>query len=565
MASSSTSTSFSTRFTPAAGWSAWLHLLLLSVLSTALLVSDDFIQQLFIDTNHAELEAHYLLVLFLFSIGLWLLGKSWLVTGILGLLAVMQIIQLSHVSYFGEPLHASDIANMIQDFPDVEQAGLNSFMDHWHVLLSVLLPYGLLMFLHRRLPQRLTLPSSWWGLILVLAILAAKPYRATYRNMDAFMSGPTRSGLHNSLNAFSYYAVRLWFQEPVSLQAAHVRPYQIEPIGSDAKHVWLVVADSLRTDRLGVYGYGRDTTPNLSRLHADGQLIARRGIASGVTTAVSLPNMLNIIREPSQQHWLREQPHNLYRMAKANGYQTLWLSSQESKLLSHIGSRHIDLSITREDYPLRFLRRHDHAVADLLKEQPLADKTFAVFNLRTAHIPYEMNYLQHDEPVALWPVDPALSREEKMGNAYDNSLRYLDDVLADLIEAFNKLEGEKYLLITADHGQLLGENGRWGHNDLQPEVIEVPMMILAGNQDPNALAAIQARQWLSHFDMGVWAAERLGYRVINPNAHPHEHFNHGNRLLGDKHIQRITVSDKGLTFHPPELLSRWIKMASAMH
>ena len=147
----------------------------------------------------------------------------------------------------------------------------------------------------------------------------------------------------------------------------------------------------------------------------------------------------------------------------------------------------------------------------------------------------------------------------KMGNAYDNSLRYLDDVLADLIAAFDKLEGEKYLLITADHGQLLGENGRWGHNDLQPEVIEVPMIVIAGNQDPNALASIQARQWFSHFDMGVWAAERLHRERRNrprrrirrtrlrprpPDPHPSAQGPNRKRTTSDLLLINLTVLTK---------------------
>lgn len=65
-----------------------------------------------------------------------------------------------------------------------------------------------------------------------------------------------------------------------------------------------------------------------------------------------------------------------------NQFRTHWLSAQESKLLSHLGSRYLDVSITREDYPLRFLQRHDHALVDLLGEQAWDARNFAVINLR---------------------------------------------------------------------------------------------------------------------------------------------------------------------------------------
>ena len=50
---------------------AWLSLLALATLSCALLLADDFLQQLFTANNHAELEAGYVAVLWLFSLGLW--------------------------------------------------------------------------------------------------------------------------------------------------------------------------------------------------------------------------------------------------------------------------------------------------------------------------------------------------------------------------------------------------------------------------------------------------------------------------------------------------------------
>lgn len=537
---------------------ATVRLLVLSVVSSLLLMADDFIQQLFTQANQAELELRFVFVVWLFSLALWWCGMPRLVSALLVLLGSMQLIQLSHVSFFGEPLAAQDIVSLFGDFAEVRETGWNSFGDHWHVLPSVLLPYGLLLLLHNLIPRRVRLPQSRWALLIIILVLGSKPYRATYRDLSSFMPGPTRSGLHNSFNAFAFYGVRLAFRPAEALPPAPFKPYQVSPVATSARHVWLVVADSLRTDRLGVFGYPRDTTPTLSRLQAQGQLLAKAGIASGVATAVSLPNLLNVIREPGQPHLLREQPHNLFRLARQSGFRTHWLSSQESKLLSHIGSRYLGVSITREDYPLRFLKRHDHALVDLLGEQRWAARNFAVINLRTAHLPYEENYDQHTEPVARWPITASLPRQERQANAYDNALRYLDDVLAEMIERFEQLEGERYLVITGDHGQLLGENGRWGHNDLLPEVAEVPVIVIARDAPASALQALHEQRWVSHYELGLWLAERLGSRVDNPNQREGEHFVQGKQLLGDNLIQRVQEGADGLLYEPPRLLSRWL-------
>ena len=79
-------------------WSLALpRLLLLSTLSAGLLMADDFIQQLFTSANQAELEARFVVVVWLFALGLWLCGMPRLVASLLVLLAGMQLIQLSHV------------------------------------------------------------------------------------------------------------------------------------------------------------------------------------------------------------------------------------------------------------------------------------------------------------------------------------------------------------------------------------------------------------------------------------------------------------------------------------
>lgn len=536
-----------------------LRLLALTTLSSLLLMVDDFIQQLFTTANQAELELRFVVVVWLFSLALWLVAMPRLVTALLVLLGSMQLIQLSHISFFGEPLSGPDIASLFSDFAEVRETGWHSFADHWHVLPTVLLPYASLIALHRWVHARIDLPRSRWALLIIILVLGAKPYRATYRDLSSFMPGPTRSGLHNSFNAFAFYAVRLAFRPADALPPAPFLPYVVKQQPSAAHHVWLVVADSLRTDRLGVLGYERNTTPNLSRLAEQGQLLARPGIAAGVSTAVSLPNLLNLIREPGQAELLRSQPHNLFSLAREAGFRTHWLSAQESKLLSHLGSRHLDVSITREDHPLLFLKRHDHALVDLLARQDWAERNFVVLNLRTAHLPYEENYDQHPEPLPLWPTVRQLPREQRQANAYDNAVGYLDDVLAEIIEQFEQLEGERYLLITGDHGQLLGEQGRWGHNDLLPEVAEVPILVLAREGDASSLKSLADERWVSHYEAGIWLAQRLGWQVSNPNQQTDEHFIQGKQLFGDNMIKRVVEAPEGLRYDEPVLLSRWLK------
>ena len=530
---------------------AWLNLVLLASLSCVLLLADDFLQQLFTSNNRAELELGYGATLWLFSAALWLCNRRALVVAIVLLFVLMQLLQLGNISFFGEPLSAVDIQSLLNDSAEVRQTAMHSAAQHWPVLLCVAVPYGLLLALHLLVPTRVALPQSRWALVLIAVVLLSKPYRATYRNLDSFVASPSRSALHNSLNVFSAWAVRLAFREEVSLPPSPFAPYTLSAIPSSARHVWLVVADSLRSDRLGLFGYSRDTTPQLAaylRDHPDA--FARRGIAAGVATDVSLPYLLNPIREPGQDNLLRSGQINLFRFAREAGFRTHWLSSQESKLLAHLGSRYLDVSITREDHPLRFLQRQDRALLDILGQQRWADRNFVVLNLRTAHLPYAQNYRQESTPPP-WPDQGP----EGQSNAYDNSIHYLDAMLTQILADFDRLEGERYLIITGDHGQRLGEGGYWGHNDLVPEVSDVPVIVVAREAPSGALADFSRERWISHYEAGKWLAARLGTKIDNPNLRPNEYFVHGKLLFTDNFIQRVCESPSGLLHQPPQQLS----------
>ncbi|MBJ9978130.1 phosphoethanolamine transferase [Pseudomonas sp. S75] len=533
---------------------AWLRLLALASLSCVLLLADDFIQQQFGAQNRAELEAGWVIGLWAFCLALWLCNVRALVVAILGLFAGMQLLQLANISFFGEPLSAIDIRSLLREPGEVAQTAWHSLGEHWHAAFSVLLPYSLLIALHWRLPGRVSLPASRWALVLIALVLLAKPYRATYRNLDSFTPGPSRSSLHNSLNAYSAWAVRLALRSEKRLPQAPFAPYALSPIPSSARHVWLVVADSLRSERMGVYGYARQTTPRLQAyLREHPSALVRPGVAAGVATDVSLPYLLNPIREPGQDHLLREGQINLFRFARQAGMRTHWISSQESRLLTHLGSRYLDVSITREDHPLRFLKRQDHALLEILDRQRFAERNFVVLNLRTAHLPYAQNYARQsgDRP---WPDTGA----QAQANAYDNSIHYLDGLLEELIARFERLEGERYLVITGDHGQRLGEDGKWGHNDLVPEVSDVPMIVISRDAPAQPLDSLAPQRWISHYQIGKWLAARLGTRIDNPNLRENEHFVHGKLLFSDNFIQPVCETEAGLVHLPPLQLSQWL-------
>lgn len=547
---------------PRPGMLSWRHLAFraaLVLLTTVLLMLDDWIQQRFTSFNQADFELNYFAALCAFNLGLWLCGSRVFVSCILALLAGMELVQLSHISYTGRPLDPIVLAGLFSEFQDVKQVALAEFADHAYVLFAVLVPYLTAWWLFMKFMRPdLRRWQRALGLALVAAGLLSKPYRASYRDLNAFLPGPTRSGLHNSLNTFSFFLVHDVLRDSKVLRhTAHAAPVSdaaspmVSPVESDARHVWLFVADSLRSEHLGIMGYERATTPRLARRMEDG-LIARAGVAAAVSTAATMPLMLNAVREPGQLGQIRTFSTNLFRFAKEAGFKTYWISSQESKLLNDAGSPYIDVSITREDAPQRFRQQGDDALLSLLEEQEWPQKTFVVVLLRSVHAPYEANYQHAREHYAHWPDDPSLPREVRGRNAYDNAVLYLDSLLDRMMAKFDKLPGPRHLVITGDHGQLLGTRGMWGHNVLEPEVADVPVLIWSRDASSSVSEPLARRRWVSHFDMARWIAGLLGRDIRYPSAVEGVHYVQGKNLYGANTFMEV---HEGLTLEFSDVVS----------
>lgn len=66
--------------------------------------------------------------------------------------------------------------------------------------------------------------------------------------------------------------------------------------------------------------------------------------------------------------------------------------------------------------------------------------------------------LKHDENISLWHRYYFEGKREKLKKCYKANLEIVLSEISDLIR---ELEGN--IVITADHGEAFGEEGRWGH------------------------------------------------------------------------------------------------------
>ncbi len=243
----------------------------------------------------------------------------------------------------------------------------------------------------------------------------------------------------------------------------------------------LVSLDTLRADRMSVFGYGRETTPRLAERRREAGGFYARGVAPASSTAPShmtlftstLPcvhGVLGLFAEESLPHPLRTLPEILAE----RGYATSAVT--ENGYMGH------SFGFTRGFDRFREVRREESA------EDPVVETTFSVaaeaLRAVARHPPFL--FLAHTYAVHAPYLPPAeavraLGVGESDSERYDAEVWHLDRLLDELLsdaEAAGLLENT-YVVLFSDHGEEFGEHGRIGHGfQLFEESVRVPLIVL---------------------------------------------------------------------------------------
>jgi arylsulfatase A-like enzyme len=153
---------------------------------------------------------------------------------------------------------------------------------------------------------------------------------------------------------------------------------------------------------------------------------------------------------------------------------------------------------------------------------------FAFLNYYDAHhpylppAPYDRRFVPEGQPAFVpWDVDdskikytPAMLAEA--GNAYDGAISYLDAEvgrLLDSLAARGQLDNT-IVVVTADHGEHLGEHGLTSHgNSIYRPVLQVPLLIRYPARVPSGLR-VSAPTTLR--DIGATALDLAGIAPAEP-------------------------------------------------
>jgi len=314
-------------------------------------------------------------------------------------------------------------------------------------------------------------PIAALALFHVLAWLnpqtAIDPYVAVDPSLRLIRDARTA---HSSASA-DYYA---WLRAQTLLPPEKVHSPEIDfvrPLGRAAgrpPHLFLIVIDSLRRDYLSAYNSRVTFTPEIGKLAAD-SFVYERAWSRYSGTGLSVPAIWagglvpHTIRQPD---FARR--NTLMKLLQANDYLRLMDMDSVGETLRLRDAGIVELnpgtSLTRDVDLCRTI--------DVLEPKLPKDGTRPLFF-------YSLPQNVH--------MGVASRRTIPAGEAYPgfdiriaSSLHRLDACIGAFVD-FLKREhwyDDSVIILTADHGDLLGEEGRWGHAFwIYPETMEVPLIV----------------------------------------------------------------------------------------
>jgi arylsulfatase A-like enzyme len=247
----------------------------------------------------------------------------------------------------------------------------------------------------------------------------------------------------------------------------------------DTPNIVLIVIDTLRADWMSAYGFHQETTPEIKRWAAKGVLF-ERNLAQSSWTKMSMASMLTSLWP--QSHAIRKYGDGLgtaaVTLAEAlqdAGYETYAVQTNgwlHQTFGFHQGFQHYVFPTGRAapKIPKATVWAHADRVLEettrLLDHRPTDRPFFLYVHFMDVHeyaAPNEFKTFGTDGP-----------------GAYRGAIRWLDDAVSRVrgeLDRVGVLE-ETVILLTSDHGEAFGENGKSGHAlNVLTAVLHVPLVI----------------------------------------------------------------------------------------
>lgn len=473
-------------------------------------------------------------------------------------------IQLIHYSYFGTRISAIDISLFFSN--SLETLQIFSQLSRIALLPLIICSAAFLViyFFSKKLNVRKKWCYAW---LLVLIFLLTPVYKILLAIKD--------QGRHMHSNAtigdFANTNDNLWIstQKTILYYFTYMLPQKLfsdnhlaqpilPPLTVGQAHpnlnIILIMGESLTYTHMSSYGYPRPTTPYLDSLKNHANIIFKLGVSAGVSTSISLPMFFNMAFRPDASIQVTSGQRNVFKMAKANGFTTHFVSTQARYILggvkNYLFSKYIDNYADSSYFGAAYRQSvYDSKLVTYLELVDFKNPSFIVLHQRGSHAAYYERY-PHEFTFFKSKNHPDFITEQI--DTYDNSVRYTDKIIADLVNLIRqKTHRPTVVVFTSDHGESLGEKGVYGHNNLQMEGQHfVPIVFIALNGANLNFLQQKTREdlnsnYMSHYELSETVGYLLGYRIPDFSQQKVGYFVNGSDLTGAAGFNQISFDKNG--------------------
>ncbi len=433
-----------------------------TIWATICFIVPDFLDTTFADYPHFILPFIYIIALGIGSF--WILYLAGLNKYFAAIFLPLYSILGSAVAYFRLAQHASVTPMIIEvtlNTNILEAQTVLSWQLYVYVALNLLISIALIYWRFRLQ----NVPYVWFNLFLGIGLLLAY-CNSIERLHDSLLRRYPYNVVHNMYKYIETQQVK---------DQQRIMPEIYVTKNIDSLHVVCVIGESLRADHLGLNGYERNTTPKLSIRK---NLLSLPNIYSDYTyTSASVPHLLTPTDSihPESKHTTT----SFIACFNHCGFTSAWISNQDygDNYRSFIHESDTIIFPNADMTPGVYYEYLDEDLIDPMLGSTRSPKHLSVLHTIGSHWYYN-NHVSSSfnvyQPITNTRV-ATKNTIEQLVNSYDNTILYTDFFIDSLISTIE--DKNSILIYLSDHGDSLGEEGRYFHANDGIECKHVACMI----------------------------------------------------------------------------------------
>tara|TARA_R110002072_G_scaffold16233_1_gene63743 strand:+ start:47124 stop:48737 length:1614 start_codon:yes stop_codon:yes gene_type:complete len=395
------------------------------------------------------------------------------------LLAFFAFVKLSFYLQYGVGISASALFVIFETNAGEASDYLSNYFNTTTIFLAILLLAPLFWLLNAKRKRKIERTPNKIQTIFRAALLIGIAFISVFLIRKYFR---TQNIPYATISTFKEYKIAK--QQLKDKLAQPTSPAFTEVTSqADPQTYVVVIGESTSSWHLQLYGYGRETNPNLTTIKND-LLVMDNVISPHVHTITAVEKILTLADSENSKPSVNG---SIIQLANQAGFTTYWISNQKpvglyESIPTILGSaaKHTRFLAT-DDYNYQIYDEAVLPVLDELLQEETHVKKIIFIHLIGTHLRYEKRYpetfnvFKDNPPHLKFQHQKAIEQT----NLYDNAVRYNDSIMYEIIQRLDQQTERSYMAYFADHGDEVYDTMDFlGHNEYHgtAPMFEVPMI-----------------------------------------------------------------------------------------